>query len=66
MKSKFLEWNASVDACIQGMDYPEGEVLADHPDTHTWMEDPRNEPYLDEWVKIPEYESYILRSLKNR
>jgi arylsulfatase A-like enzyme len=62
MRNAFLEWNASVDASIRGEDYPEGKVYEDHPEDHTWMEDPRYEPYLDEWVKIPEYESYILRS----
>jgi arylsulfatase A-like enzyme len=62
MKGRFLEWNASVEASVQGKDYPEGEVFADHPESHTWMEDPRYEPYLEEWVRIPEYASYILRS----
>ena len=62
MKSAFLEWNASVNASILGKDYPEGKVSEDHPEDHFWMDDPRYEPYLDEWVKIPEYEQYILRS----
>ena len=62
MKRAFLEWNASVDASIRVKDYPEGKVYEDHPEAHFWMVDPRYEPYLDQWVKIPEYESYILRS----
>jgi arylsulfatase A-like enzyme len=62
MKRAFLEWNASVDASILGKDYPEGKVFEDHPEDHFWMDDPRYESYLDDWVKIPEYEQYILRS----
>ena len=62
MKSAFLEWNASVDASILGKDYPEGKVFEDHPEDHPWMEDPRYKPYLDKWINIPEYESYIRKS----
>jgi arylsulfatase A-like enzyme len=61
MKSAFLEWSATVDASILGKDYPEGKVFDDHPESHFWTEDPRYEPYLDEWVKKPEYKQYILR-----
>jgi arylsulfatase A-like enzyme len=61
MISEFQEWSATVDASVQGRDYPEGKVSEDHPESHFWMEDPRYEPYLDEWVKKPEYERYIRR-----
>jgi arylsulfatase A-like enzyme len=44
MRRAFLEWNASVDASIQGKDYPEGKVYEDHPEAHFWMVDPRYEP----------------------
>jgi arylsulfatase A-like enzyme len=62
MKSEFLEWNVSVEASILGKDYPEGKVYEDHPEDHSWMEDPRYKPYLEDWVKIPAYEPYILRN----
>ncbi len=59
MKSAFLEWSASVDASVRGEDYPEGKVRDDHPIRHFWNEDPRYEPYFEEWVNRPEYKSWV-------
>jgi len=61
MKSAYLEWTASVDASVNGEDYPEGSVRADHPEPEYWMRDPRYKPYLEEWVNRPEYEKRIRR-----
>lgn len=59
MKSAFLQWSASVDASVRGEDYPEGEVRDDHPVRHFWNEDPRYEPYFEEWAERPEYEDWV-------
>jgi arylsulfatase A-like enzyme len=61
MKAAYLEWSVSVDASVSGEDYPDGELDGDHPEPHFWMIDTRYEPYLEEWVKRPEYEIRIKR-----
>ena len=45
---------------IRRKDYPEGKVL-DNPKSHFWMEDKRYEPFLNEWIKRPEYRKRILK-----
>jgi len=59
MKEEYLTWNATVDSSILGQDYTEGKLVGKHPESHFWMNDPRYEPYLNEWVKRPEYEKRI-------
>ena len=60
MKSAYLIWSESVDLSVNGKDYPEGKVL-DNPKSHFWMEDKRYEPFLNEWIKRPEYRKRILK-----
>ncbi len=59
MKRDFLAWNASVTASMQGKDYPEQCVRADHPSSRSWNEDPRYAPYLDTFKERPEYKSFL-------
>ncbi len=59
MKSRFNQWNASVDDSVQGKDYAEGRLVGAHPESRFWMDDPRYEPYLKEWKKRPEYEKRV-------
>ena len=60
MKSEYLEWSLSVDSSVLGRDYPENTLL-DQPERHFWMTDDRYKPYLDEFIKRPEYEKRIKR-----
>ncbi len=50
MKQTFLQLNASIDKSVDGADYPEKKVL-DVPERHSWTDDLRYAPYLDEWKK---------------
>jgi arylsulfatase A-like enzyme len=61
MISTYKKWDETVEISIKGLDYPEG-VVTDSSRDHTWMKDPRYEPYLDEWVKRWEYKERIERS----
>ena len=60
MKREYLEWSLSVDSSVLGEDYPEN-VLFEQPERHFWMTDDRYKPYLEEFVKRPEYEKRIKR-----
>jgi arylsulfatase A-like enzyme len=64
MKADFLAWNATVEASVEGKDYPEGRVRADEPTSHGWNEDARYKPYLSEWRKRPEYSQYLRTKAK--
>lgn len=50
--SRFME---SVDKSRTGADYPEGRITSPEPQPMFWWHSPAYEPYLDEWVKRPEY-----------
>ncbi len=58
MVSVYQQWDETVDNSIKGLDYPE-KIVTDSSRDHTWMKDPRYEPYLDEWVKRWEYKDRI-------
>jgi len=60
MKSEYLAWSLSVDSSVLGKDYPE-KVLLDQPERHFWMTDERYKPFLEEFIKRPEYQERIKR-----
>ena len=60
MKSEYLEWSLSVDSSVLGRDYPENTLL-DQPERHFWMTDERYKPFLEEFIKRPEYQERIKR-----
>ena len=60
MKMEFKKWNQTVELSMLGKDYPEGKVL-ENPKSHFWMKDDRYKPFLEEWLKRPEYRDRILR-----
>ena len=66
MKTRFLEWNATVDTSIEGGDYPEGRVLLldAYAQRHKWTDDDRYKPYFEEWKDRPEYSKDIKSALK--
>ena len=55
MVQKFATFNASVEASIAGLDYPEGRVNPNQPPRVFWWEMKAYEPYFEEWSKRPEY-----------
>ncbi|MBI1247884.1 sulfatase-like hydrolase/transferase [bacterium] len=65
MKAAFLAWNKAADASFAGKDYAEGKLAEPDPVSHFWAEDPRYEPYLDDWANRWEYSSYIRKSRKS-
>lgn len=64
MVDTYQRWDQTVENSIEGLDYPE-KVVTDSSREHTWMEDPRYQPYLDEWEKRWEYKERIERSRAN-
>jgi len=56
-------WNKSVEASIEGKDYPNG---LSEPRGHgiTWNTLPEYQPYLKEWRKRPEYASFLAEPTK--
>lgn len=64
MVNTYKKWDQTVENSIKGLDYPE-KIVTDSSRDHTWMKDPRYEPYLDEWVNRWEYKERIERSRAN-
>ena len=59
MREPLLRWNASVEASVQGKDYPEGRVDPNEPTPRFWMEVEAYRPYFDDWRKRWEYRSRL-------
>lgn len=68
MKARFMEWSATVDASVEGRDYPEGKVLPldTYAQRHKWVDDDRYKPHFEEWKKRPEYANDIKKSPKKK
>jgi arylsulfatase A-like enzyme len=65
MQDAFAAWNESVEASIAGRDYPEGKVdPADRIEPRSWTRVPAYQPYLDAWLRRPEYRR-VAESLRN-
>jgi len=52
----FNTWNQSVEASIEGDDYPNGLSEPDLPPVW-WMDVPQYAPYFEQWKERPEYKS---------
>ena len=59
--TSYLNWNNSVDRSVEGKDYGEGYLLP-QPKRHFWMKDERYIPYMEEFIKRPEYEERIKKA----
>ncbi|MHC4248368.1 MAG: sulfatase-like hydrolase/transferase, partial [Planctomycetota bacterium] len=46
----------SVEKSRTGADYPEGRITPEQPQSMFWWDSPAYKPYLEEWVKRPEYQ----------
>ncbi|MEL6104438.1 MAG: sulfatase-like hydrolase/transferase [Planctomycetota bacterium] len=66
MRAKLTSWYASVERSVEGKDYPEGSVAADHPDPAFWVDTPSYQPYLNQWRERWEYKSWIEKRAKKR
>ena len=66
MKAAFKKWHATVDASIEGRDYPEGAVSKNEPESHFWMDDARYRPFFENWKKRPEYAARFERHFKKK
>lgn len=64
LKTEFMEWYESVQKSIAGMDYPEGKVNEDEPESHFWMDDHRYDDFKVEYGNRPEYSGAIKTTKK--
>jgi arylsulfatase A-like enzyme len=58
MIQEFKAWNQSVDASVEGKDYPDG-LTDPRRRGIMWNTLPEFAPYLKEWKKRPEYAAYL-------
>jgi arylsulfatase A-like enzyme len=58
MIKSFQIWNQSVEASVEGKDFPNGLAEPD-PMPLFWIELPEYEPYFEEWINRPEYQERI-------
>jgi len=54
----FQIWNQSVEASVDGKDFPDGLAEPD-PKPIFWMDVPEYEPYFEQWINRPEYKARI-------
>ena len=62
LRRKVNALNTSVEASVEGHDYPERKVT-EQPPRIFWWESEGYRPYFSEWIKRPEYESRLKRFL---
>ena len=62
LRRKVNALNTSVEASVEGHDYPERKVT-EQPPRIFWWESEAYRPYFSEWIKRPEYESRLKRFL---
>jgi arylsulfatase A-like enzyme len=65
MIAAYTKWTLSVDASIEGNDYPNGLMEPDPKDAY-WKDKPQYKPYLEDWSKRPEYKSTLNGKKKTR
>ena len=59
MRQDLIALDRSIDASVQGADYPGGTVNPGHPEPRFWTEVEAYRPYFDAWKKRPEYQSRL-------
>lgn len=64
LEEKLSVWYESTRNSIDGADYPEKTVNADHPTPQFWTDTPRYQPYLEQWKSRWEYASWMERRKK--
>ncbi len=59
MKQQLLAWDATMEASFAGKDYPEGKVSPPDPESVNWFDTPQYQPFLAEWKKHWQFQSYL-------
>lgn len=59
MQKLMSDFDASIKASVEGKDYAERKVLANHPEPRFWTNLKQYEPYFEEWKGRPEYRSRL-------
>ena len=59
MKKQLDQWLRSVQASVDGADYPEKKVNPGHPTPKFWTEVEAYRPYFPSWKERPEYRSRL-------
>ena len=59
MKKLMADFDASIEASVQGADYPEQKVLPGNPEPRFWTELEVYKPYFEQWKNRPEYKSRL-------
>ncbi|MEZ7918892.1 MAG: sulfatase-like hydrolase/transferase [Akkermansiaceae bacterium] len=59
MKRQYLQWYTSVQASIEGKDYPDNFDPTSTPKSGWWINSPRYQPFLKKWKQISGLEEII-------
>jgi arylsulfatase A-like enzyme len=59
MRKLMDAWVTSMNASVEGKDYPAGRVLPGDPAPRFWMQVEAYRPYFNEWKERPEYKSRL-------
>ena len=63
MARHFWNWYSSVRCSVNGLDYPETEVIGNYPLAPHFFNDPLYASYVDDWKLRPEYEKPYMWSM---
>ncbi|MEM0895576.1 MAG: sulfatase-like hydrolase/transferase, partial [Verrucomicrobiota bacterium] len=66
LRKLYEAYRDSVDASIEGKDYPEGKVVPSDVEPRFWTDMKEYEPYFDEWKLRPEYEGRFKPAKKKK
>jgi arylsulfatase A-like enzyme len=66
LRQALAKWNASVQASVEGRDYPEGRVDPKEPGTRDWTTSPEYAPYLAQLQARPEYKASLTKAGKKK
>ena len=66
MIQKFVAFNESVQASMEGKDYPDGRVNPNQPPRVFWWEMEAYEPFFKDWLKRPEYGDRLRRYINSK
>jgi arylsulfatase A-like enzyme len=59
LRKAFQKWDRTVDASVEGKDYPSGKVDSPQPPRMFWTELEAYQPYFKAWRKRPEYKGRL-------
>lgn len=59
LQGELTAWQRSLQASVEGADYPEGKVRDGEPEPRDWTDVKEYEPYFEDWRNRPEYQSRL-------